>query len=150
VASNKSSDPWLLEWSVKHVDIPKDILDLNLLTLSRLQNASGALRLLSLAEGPSSRAIVESISVDQAVLLERRGVPLGAGDRVDVQDVHGVNLLKRAVLRLNHEEIDNEEEDNERDSEDQTVEVVDLVGDHRGEEGDKEVEQPVGSSLRSR
>lgn len=104
-------------------------------------------RLFGLAHRPSTRSHVQPVGVDHAVLLEGRRVPLGTGDRVDVQDVHGVNLLKRATLGLAHEEVDDDEEDAERDGEDQTVEVVDLVGDEGGAEGDDEVEEPVGRRL---
>lgn len=60
-----------------------------------------------------------------------------------MKHVHGVDLFERTALCLNHEEVDNEEEDDDRNSEDQSVEVVDLVGDHGGEEGDQEVEEPI-------
>jgi hypothetical protein len=53
-------------------------------------------------------------------------------DGVDVQDVHGVNLLESAVLGLDQEEEDNEHEDGAASGEDETVQVVDGVGDESG------------------
>jgi hypothetical protein len=88
---------------------------------------------------------VQPVGVDQAVLLERRGVELGAGDGVDVQHVHGVNLLERASFGLDHEEVDDEEEHEAAGAEDQTVEVVDFLSDQGREERNEEVEQPVAS-----
>lgn len=84
-------------------------LHLNLLAFS----GQDALRvsLLGLAESATARTHVESIGVDQTVLLERRGVPLGASNGVDVKDIHRVNLFEGASLRLNHEEVNDEEED---------------------------------------
>ena len=87
---------------------------------------------------------MQPVGVDKAVLSQARRIPLGAGNRVDVNHVHGVDLLERAALGLNHEEVDDEEEQDEGDGEDKTVEVVDAVGDEGGAEGDDEVEEPVG------
>lgn len=123
------------------------LLNLNLIPLGWLQDAAASTALLSLAEGTAAGAHVQAVGVDQAVLLEGGWVPLAARDGVDVQDVHGVNLLERAALGLNHEEVDDEEEDDEGDGKDKTVEVVDAVSDEGGAEGDDEVEQPVGSGL---
>lgn len=44
-------------------------------------------------------------------------------------NVHGVNLFKSSVLGLNHEEEDNQHQGRTASSKDETVEVVDLVGD---------------------
>jgi hypothetical protein len=103
--------------------------------------------LLRLAEVAATSTHVQTVGVDQTILGQRGSIPLGAGDRVDVEDVHGVDLLERAALGLNHEEVDDNEEEDEGDGEDETVEVVDFVGDERRAEGDDEVEQPVGSGL---
>ena len=100
--------------------------------------------LLSLAEGTTTSTHVQPVGVDEAVLLQTRWVPLGGSDRVDVDHVHGVNLFERTALGLNHEEVDDDEEQNQGDSEDKTVQVVDLIGDEGGAEGDDEVEEPVG------
>jgi hypothetical protein len=103
--------------------------------------------LLRLAEVATTSTHVQTVGVDQTILGERGRIPLGAGDRVDVKDVHGVNLLERTALGLNHEEVDDDEEEDKGDGEDETVEVVDFVGDEGRAEGDDEVEQPVGSGL---
>lgn len=66
-------------------------------------------------------------------------VPLGAGDGVDAEDVHGVDLLERAVLGLNDEEEDEASEEEAGAAEDETVPEVDLVDDEGGEEGDEKV-----------
>lgn len=65
-------------------------------------------------------------------------VPICAGDRVDVQDVHRVNLLEASVLGLDHEEEDDHDERHTATSEDQTVEVVDSSGNETGEERNPE------------
>lgn len=106
-------------------------------------------RLLVLDDGPAAGAKVQSIGVGGTLSVEAAAIPVGGGDRVDVQDVHGVDLLKSAALGLNHEEVDNPEQTEARATENQTVEVVDLLGDESGEERDQEVEQPVGSGSQS-
>lgn len=65
-----------------------------------------------------------------------RTVPLGGGDWVDTQDVHRVDLLQRAVLRLDDEEEDDREQSQTAPGKDQTVQVVDGSRDEAGEEGD--------------
>lgn len=67
---------------------------------------------------------------------ELASIPLGTGDRVDVQDVHRVDLLETSVLGLDHEEEDDHYECHTAASEDQTVEVVDSASDETSEEGD--------------
>jgi hypothetical protein len=119
-------------------------LDLVLIALRRLQNTTMGPSLLSLAESAATSTHVQPVGVDEAILLQARRIPLGAGDGVDVQHVHGVDLLERAALGLNHEEVDDEEEQDKRDGEDETIEVVNFVGDEGGAEGDDEVEEPVG------
>lgn len=125
---------------------------MELLTLSRLKNTgrpSILASLLSLAEGPTASSHVKPVGVDETIFAERRGIEVGTSDRVDVQDVHRVNFLERAALRLNHEEVDHEEQSETAGTEDQAVEVVDLAGDHGREERDQKVEQPVGGSGKS-
>lgn len=73
-------------------------------------------------------------------------VPLVGSDGVDAEDVHGVDLLERAVLGLDDEEEDEAGEEQAGAAEDETVPVADVVGDEGGEEGDEEVPQPVGGS----
>lgn len=61
-------------------------------------------------------------------------------------DVHGVNLFEGPVLGFNDEEIDNRGERCAGAGEDETIEVVNLIDDEPGEEGNQEVPEPVGSS----
>jgi hypothetical protein len=86
---------------------------------------------------------MQAIRVDKAIALQRLGGPFGARDGVDMKHVHGVDLFKGTALGLDHEEVDDDGEDGARDSEDQAVVVVDLIGDHGAEERDQEVEKPV-------
>lgn len=69
------------------------------------------------------------------VVLVRLAAPLRRGDGVDVLDVHGVNLLEGAVLGLDDKEEDNDSQGSTAASEDETVEVVNRIGDVAGEEG---------------
>lgn len=123
------------------------LLDLNLVPLGRLQDAAMSTALLSFAEGTATGAHVQTVGVDETVLLEGGWVPLAARDGVDVQDVHGVDFLEGAALSLDHKEIDDEEEDNKGDGKDETIKVVDAIGDQSGAERDDKVEKPVRSSL---
>lgn len=66
-----------------------------------------------------------------------------AGDGVDVEHVHGIDLLESAVLALHDEEKDDEDENAAAAGEDKSVEIVDCVGDETGEEGEHEVPEPV-------
>lgn len=86
---------------------------------------------------------MQPVCIDQAILLQTRRIPIGTSNRVDMNHVHGIDLLERTALGLDHEEVDDEEEDEAGDTEDETVEVVDVVGDQSGEERDEEVEEPV-------
>lgn len=63
--------------------------------------------------------------------------PLGRRDGIDTLDVHSVNLLETAALGLDEEEEDDDSDGGTAASEDEAVEVVDLVGDEAGEEGDE-------------
>lgn len=72
--------------------------------------------------------------------------PLGAGDGVDVEHVHGVNLLQAAVLALHQEEEDDEDKGSAAAGEDETVQVADRVGDEAGEEAHQKVPEPVAGS----
>ena len=74
-----------------------------------------------------------------------RGDPAGGLPGLDVEDVHGVDLLEGAALGLVDEEEDNEDSEEAAGSEDVTVAEVDGVVDEGGEEGDEEVPGPVGS-----
>lgn len=120
-------------------------IDLDIDILVPLEHALVGSACLGFAESPAARAQVKAVRVDEAILLERLAIPLGAGDGVDVEDVHGINLLERAALGFDHEEVDDDEEREATSSEYETVVVVNVVGDHGTEEGDQEVEQPVRS-----
>jgi hypothetical protein len=74
------------------------------------------------------------------------GNPASGLPGLDVEDVHGVDLLKGPALGLVDEEEDNEDSEEAASSEDVTVAEVDGVGDEGGEERDEEVPGPVGSS----
>lgn len=51
---------------------------------------------------------------------------------VDVADIHGVNLLKRPVFRLDHEEKDHQDQYGTAPCKYQAVEIVNLVCDEAG------------------
>ena len=59
-------------------------------------------------------------------------------------DVHGVDLLERAILGLDDEKVGDEEQSTSTAAEHETVKVVNLIRDESSEEGDEEVEEPVG------
>lgn len=63
-------------------------------------------------------------------------LPLARSDGVDVLNVHGVNLLKSTVLGFDQEEEDNEYKDCTAAGEDQTVVVVNSIGDETGTKKD--------------
>lgn len=70
--------------------------------------------------------------ISNFILVLLGGGPLAGRDRVDVLHVHGVNFLKGSVLGLDDEEEDNQDEGSTATSEDETVEVVDVVGNESG------------------
>lgn len=70
--------------------------------------------------------------ISNFILVLLGGGPLAGRDGVDVLHVHGVNLLESSVLRLDNEEEDNQDEGSTATSEDETVEVVDVVGNESG------------------
>lgn len=89
---------------------------------------------------------MQPVRINQPVLLQTRRIPFSTGDRVDMNHVHGIDLLERTVLGLDHEEVNDEEENEAGHSKDKSVEIVDIVGDQRREERDEEVEEPVRGS----
>lgn len=56
-------------------------------------------------------------------------VPAARVDRADVTDVHGVDLLERAILGLDDEEEYDDDEGRAASSKDEAVQVVDRIGD---------------------
>jgi len=134
-----------------HASRQNVVLNLQLLTLRGLQYATRTVlvSLFRLAECPSTCTHVQPIRVDEAIFSERRGIKFGAGDRVDVQHVHRVDLLQRTILGLDHEEVNDDEQREAAGAEDKTVEVVDLVRDQGREERDEEVEEPVAGGRQS-
>ena len=56
-------------------------------------------------------------------------VPFARCDRVNMEDIHGIDLLKTSVFGLNEEEVDDEEQCRTAASEDKSVEIVDGVRD---------------------
>lgn len=78
------------------------------------------------------------------LLGDLAAIPVAAGNGVDMEQIHGVNLLKRTVLGLNDEEVDDEDEGKATAAEDKTVEVPNVTDNELGEEGDEEVQEPVG------
>lgn len=72
------------------------------------------------------------------------GNPAGRLPGLDVQDVHGVDLLEGATLGLVDEEEDNPDSGKAAGGKDVAVAEVNGAGDEGGEEGDEEVPGPVG------
>lgn len=112
------------------------------------QSCTSSLTLLDIL-ATSSEVQVIGVSTRQAISTEIFWLPVSRLAWVDVQDVHGVDFLKRAVLGLNDEEVDDPEKGEAADTENHSVPVVNLVSDEGGEERDQEVEQPVGGGSES-
>lgn len=95
------------------------------------------LRVLSsgLLDGVGVGVLAAALLVDGSLAA----VPLAAGDGVDAEDVHGVDLLEGTVLGLDDEEEDEGSKEQARATEDHAVPVVDVVDDEGGEERDEEV-----------
>lgn len=66
-----------------------------------------------------------------------------------MKHVHGVDLLEGTVLGLDDEEEDDPEQCETAATKDEAVEVVNVTNNDLGEEGDEEVEQPVGGGSES-
>lgn len=100
---------------------------------------------LALVEVARARLEVHAVGVDGLVEgLPGLGLP---GD--DSKDVHGVDLLEGAALRLVDEEEGDQDTEEAAASEDVSVAVANGGGDPGGEEGDEEVPQPVGGGAES-
>ena len=96
------------------------------------------------------RIRVATASLGGEGLLDHiRAVPFGGADRVHSHHIHRVDLFKRSVLGLDHEEEDETGEEETAEAKHEAVEVVDLVRDECRAERDQEVEQPVASSGQS-
>lgn len=97
-------------------------------------------RRTGLGKAATTRCQVQVVAVDR--LLEGRpglGLP-----GYDTEDVHGVDLLKGALLGLVDEEEGDQDAEEAAAGKDVAILVADGTGDPRGEEGDEEVPQPVG------
>lgn len=105
--------------------------------------ATSHLALLDIFAALGQEHLIGIDAVD-ALCAEGFGAPGGGGERVNVKDVHGVDFLEGAILGLDDKEEDDPEEGEEGTGKDESVVVVDVVGDEGGEEGDEEVEEPVG------
>lgn len=79
-----------------------------------------------------SLLIGDTLTGDLGVVVA--GNPLGGGNGIDLLDVHGVNLLESAVLRLDDEEEYNEDEGATTSGVDKTVEVVNGISDEASAE----------------
>lgn len=74
---------------------------------------------------------------------------VGALPRLDLQSVHGINLLNGTAGSLNNEEVDGYPGQDQAASEDVTVSEVNGTGDERSEETEQEVPKPIGGSGKS-
>jgi len=77
------------------------------------------------------------------VTLHVHSLPFRAVSWADSHSIHGVDFLQSAILGLHHEEVDDDSESKAGEAKDETVEVMDIVGDEGSEERDQEVEEPV-------
>lgn len=59
-------------------------------------------------------------------------VPLARGDGIDMEDVHGIDFLEASVLRLDEEEVYDEEQCRTAAGENKSVEVIDGISDEPG------------------
>lgn len=98
-------------------------------------------RCFRLGKATRTRGQVQTVAVDGLV----KRLPAGRLPGDDAENVHGVNLLERALLGLVDEEEGDQNTEETAAGKDVTVAVVNGVGDPWGEEGDEEVPQPVGS-----
>lgn len=113
--------------------------------LHRRARASSIIRMRSLRHTTLCKAAttgrkVHVVRVDG--LVER--LPLLGLPGNNAQNVHGVDLLERALLRLVDEEEGEHHAEEAAAGEDVAVLVADGAGDPGREEGDEEVPQPVG------
>lgn len=76
-------------------------------------------------------------------LLRRRRNPLGGFPRRNLLNVHGIQLLERAALALENEEVHQQAANDVAPREHISVSEVNRAGNEGGEEGQQEVPQPV-------
>ena len=106
------------------------------------------------------------LSADVGHVLRGRGNPFGALPRLDMLEIHGIDLLEGATLAFNDEEVDDEGANKVAGSEDVAISAharlerahymkaerqlnipkVDGTGNERGEETDAKVPDPVAGS----
>ena len=92
---------------------------------------------IGLANISRTRLQVQGIRGDEVLALRR--LPVGALARVDVHDVHCVDLFETAAARFAKEEVHNDSAEEVACGEDVTVTVIDGAGDEWCEERDEEV-----------
>lgn len=92
---------------------------------------------ICLANVPRTGLQVQCVCGDKILALRR--LPVGALARIDVHDVHGVNLFETAASSLAEEEVHDNGAEEVAGGEDVAVAIVDGSGDERCEEGDEEV-----------
>lgn len=100
---------------------------------------------LGLGKATAAGSKVKVVRVDGVV----KGLPVLALPGNNAQDVHGVDLLERALLGLVDEEEGDQDTQETAASKDVTVLVADGASDPGSEEGDEEVPEPVGRSAKS-
>lgn len=88
---------------------------------------------------------VEVVGVDRLV----KGRPGLGLPWHNTEDVHGVDLLKGALLRLVDEEEGDQDTEEAAAGKDVSILVANGTGDPRGEEGDEEVPQPVSGGAKT-
>ena len=79
-------------------------------------------------------AVASSLAALSNVVAVVVMVPVLGLDGVDALNIHGVNLLQGSVPGLNHEEEHDHNQSRTASGKDQTVEIVDGVGDETGAE----------------
>lgn len=76
-------------------------------------------------------------------LLERRNNPLATLPRFDIHEIHGIDLLKRAALPLDDEEVNADSSQHIAGRKDVPVPEINVTGNEGREESEQEVPEPV-------
>ena len=92
--------------------------------LTNLNSSSNSVR------SAAASSLVASSNVVAVVVM----VPVLGLDRVNALNIHGINLLQGSVSGLDHEEEYDHNQSRTASGKDQTVEVVDGIGDETGAE----------------